>query len=105
MKFYIAVYDIPSTKAGNKRRRRSVKVLESYMIRVQKSVFEAYLSKPDFEKMMRKLKYELDEDEDSLRIYTMRKDTLKNISIIGFPPLLRNDNYIHVSDVHEEPFD
>lgn len=105
MKFYIAVYDVPSTKPGNRRRRRIVKNLEAFMVRVQKSVFEGYLKKSDFEKMMKNLKFELNEDEDSLRIYSMRSDTLHNIKIIGFPPLIRNDGYIHISEINEEPFE
>ncbi|WP_223813750.1 CRISPR-associated endonuclease Cas2 [Geobacillus zalihae] len=50
-KYYLICYDIENTKKRNKL----AKWLLNYGIRVQKSVFEAYLSERDLEEMMQEL--------------------------------------------------
>lgn len=67
----LVIYDI----VKNKRRNKMVKVLESYSIRVQKSAFEAYIDKKMYKKMVSEIKYIIDPETDSLRIYFLNFDT------------------------------
>lgn len=67
----LVIYDI----VKNKRRNKMVKVLESYSTRVQKSAFEAYIDKKIYAKMVSEIKYIIDPETDSLRIYFLNFDT------------------------------
>lgn len=65
IKYLVVVcYDI----SDNKRRRGMIKILEKYLFRVQRSVFEAMLSKNKFNRLKEELEVFIEEDED-LRIY------------------------------------
>lgn len=67
----LVIYDI----VENKRRNRMVAALEKYGIRVQKSAFEAYITKKQYEKMEKEITPLIDIEEDSLRIYFLAKHT------------------------------
>lgn len=67
----LVIYDI----IDNKRRGRMVKCLEGYGLRVQKSAFEAYVTRKKYEKLVRETSHIVDEDEDSLRIYLLSENT------------------------------
>ena len=67
----LVIYDI----VNNKKRNRMVKCLESYGIRVQKSAFEAYLTKKKYEQLMQDACKIIDKDVDSLRIYLLANNT------------------------------
>ena len=63
----LIIYDI----TDNRRRSRMVKCLEGYGIRVQKSAFEAYLTKRKCEEMAGKAAQFIQDNTDSLRIYLL----------------------------------
>ena len=65
--FVLAIYDI----IDNKRRRKMVKVLESFGVRVQKSAFECVLDKKRYDQLLRAAPRCIDHNEDSLRIYLL----------------------------------
>ena len=65
--FYVLAYDI----ADDKRRARIAKLCESLAERVQGSVFEAYLTPQELEKLVKRARKLMKESEDSLRIYAL----------------------------------
>ncbi len=66
-KFYVLAYDI----SNDKRRSKIAKLCESTADRIQGSVFEAYLSQAELDKLVKKAKKIMLEKEDSLRIYSL----------------------------------
>lgn len=77
--FYVICYDI----VNDKRRRRIVKYLESYGVRIQYSVFESELNKNQLGKLIKGLKKEMDKKNDSIRIYALCAECRKQIMSIG----------------------
>ena len=67
----LVIYDI----VENKRRSRMVKCVERYGIRVQKSAFEAFLSKKKYERLVEETSRLIDLETDSLRIYLLADHT------------------------------
>ena len=67
----LVIYDI----VDNKSRLRMLKCLESYGIRVQKSAFEAYLTKKKYEQLMHEASRIIDKETDSLRVYLLANNT------------------------------
>ncbi len=67
----LIIYDI----SDNKRRLKMVECLEKYGLRVQKSAFEAYITKKQYERLERQAKALIDIEEDSLRIYFLADHT------------------------------
>jgi CRISPR-associated protein Cas2 len=65
--FYVIAYDI----VDDKRRSKIARYLEAIGDRVQGSVFEAYLTPAELEKLLKKLKRVLKAEEDSLRVYLL----------------------------------
>lgn len=61
------IYDI----VDNKRRNKMVKCLEAYGVRVQKSAFEALLTRRQYDKMLGESSRLIDEAVDSLRVYVL----------------------------------
>ena len=77
-------YDVATeTAAGRRRLQRVAKRCQAYGQRVQKSVFECTLSDADLERMMRDLKKEIKEAEDSLRIYRLMEPRERYVEVIG----------------------
>ena len=70
----IIIYDI----TDNKRRNRMAKFLEGYGVRVQKSAFEARLTKMRYIAMLRRAEKIIDNETDSLRTYLLPNNTLIN---------------------------
>lgn len=66
-KFYVLAYDI----SNDKRRNKIAKLCESTADRIQGSVFEAYLSQSELDKLVKKARKIMLEKEDSLRIYML----------------------------------
>lgn len=71
----LVIYDI----VDNKRRSRMVKCLERYGVRVQKSAFEAFLTKKKYECLMGEAKNLIDATTDSLRIYLLANHTMVRV--------------------------
>lgn len=63
----LMIYDI----VDNKRRNKMVKCLEAYGVRVQKSAFEALLTRRQYDKMLLESSRLIDEAVDSLRVYVL----------------------------------
>ncbi len=61
----LMIYDI----SDDKRRSKMVSCLESFGTRVQKSAFEGYLTKKQYDKMMKKGQKFIDKKVDSFRVY------------------------------------
>ena len=70
----IIIYDI----TDNKRRNRMAKFLEGYGIRVQKSAFEARLTKRRYIAMLRRAEKIIDDETDSLRTYLLPNNACIN---------------------------
>ncbi len=63
----LVIYDI----SDNKRRTKMVSCLEGYGTRVQKSAFEAKLTKKQYEKLSKEASKIINKSTDSLRIYLL----------------------------------
>jgi len=71
MQMTLVIYDI----ASDKRRRKVVKILESYGNRVQESAFELEIRPTEMRTLKKKLNFVIEDDEDNIRIYQLHKDT------------------------------
>lgn len=65
--FYVLAYDL----SDDRRRAKIARLMESLGERVQGSVFEAWLTPPELNRLVAKAKKILHEREDSLRIYML----------------------------------
>lgn len=65
--FYLLTYDVPD----DKRRLKLAKALEALGERVQYSVFEAYLTDKELEKLLKQTQKILNQNEDNLRVYVL----------------------------------
>ena len=65
--FYVISYDIPD----NRRRNQLAKVLKGFGTRVQYSVFEAHLTRSQFDEMKQAVARVIDTAEDSVRYYAL----------------------------------
>ena len=71
----LVTYDVCTVdKAGERRLRRVARACEDYGVRVQKSVFECTLGETDWVLLRTRLLAEMDEKQDSLRIYYLGLD-------------------------------
>jgi len=81
--FYLAIYDLPDSKAGNKRRQRLHDLLAGYGTRVQYSVFECFLTAVQFARLRVKLESLIVPAEDSVRIYVLDRGSVKRTIVYG----------------------
>ena len=65
--FYVISYDIPD----DRRRGQLAKTLKGFGTRVQYSVFEAHLSRRQFEELQRAVARVVDPTKDSIRYYAL----------------------------------
>lgn len=80
----IVTYDVSTeTAAGRKRLRRVAKVCESVGQRVQKSVFECRVDLMGYEDLERRLLSEIDETQDSLRLYRLTEPVELHVKEFG----------------------
>ena len=83
----LLTYDVSTeTAAGRRRLRRVAKACQAFGQRVQKSVFECIVSDVDLETLKHRLIQEIDEHEDSLRIYRLREPRERYLQVIGQKP-------------------
>jgi len=87
--FYVLAYDI----ADDKRRRKIARLCEAVAERVQYSVFEAYLTEAELEKLLKKTSRWMQTGQDSLRVYTLcascrNKARTHGLGQITSPPAL-----------------
>lgn len=76
---YFISYDI----AHPKRLSKVAKVLENFGIRIQYSFFECEMEKEQLEELKLRLKEIINKKEDSLRIYPLCEDCLRETSSLG----------------------
>jgi CRISPR-associated protein Cas2 len=81
--FYLIIYDLPDTKAANKRRNRLHKMLSGYGKWTLYSVFECFLTAIQFAKLQTQLERLVKSDEDSLRIYVLDAGAMKRTLTYG----------------------
>ena len=65
--FLLVTYDI----SDDRRRLKTMRTLEGFGNRVQKSVFECNLTGEQYQKLKEKVLKELDQKEDSVRYYSL----------------------------------
>ncbi|MBR1470479.1 MAG: CRISPR-associated endonuclease Cas2 [Lachnospiraceae bacterium] len=75
----LVIYDI----VNDKRRTRYADFLSGFGYRVQKSCFEAVLSKKLYKSIIRKTPEYFDKEEDSIRIYILSDNS--HIAAFGTP--------------------
>ena len=88
--FYIVSYDIPD----DRKRNRVAKVMLDFGTRVQYSVFECNMDNSNLEKMTKRLK-KVVSDEDSIRIYALCAKCKGVVKIFGRGKLT-NDEKIYI---------
>jgi CRISPR-associated protein Cas2 len=77
--YYVLVYDI----VADRRRAKIAKAMESVGQRVQYSVFEAWLTETELQKVLKRVKKVLNEKEDSLRIYRLCEACRPKVQTLG----------------------
>lgn len=83
----LVTYDVSTeTPAGRRRLRRVATVCLGFGQRVQKSVFECRVSEAQLEELEHRLRKEIEEAEDSLRIYRLAGPREKHLRIFGARP-------------------
>lgn len=81
---YLICYDVCTSSLKGKRRLRHVsKECENFGVRVQNSVFECELSYEQFLSLQHSLLSLIDENEDSLRFYTLGKHGRDKVVHLG----------------------
>ena len=75
--FYVISYDIPD----NPRRNRLAKVLKGFGTRVQYSVFEAHLTRSQFDQMKQAVNGIINTEEDSVRYYALCRACVGQIEV------------------------
>jgi CRISPR-associated protein Cas2 len=77
--FYVVAYDV----TDDRRRAKIARYLEAMGERVQGSVFEAYLTAAELEKLLRKLTKVMNEEEDSVRVYILCGACREKVRTVG----------------------
>lgn len=80
----IVTYDVSTeTKEGRRRLRRVAKICEGIGQRVQKSVFECRINQMQYEELERNLLAEINDKQDSLRLYRLTEPVELHIKEYG----------------------
>jgi CRISPR-associated protein Cas2 len=87
---YAISYDIPD----NKRRLKIAKTLKDYGERVHLSVFEARLENSQLKRMKERIKRIINQEEDSVRIYSLCAACSEKIDIIGYGKMVQDPDVI-----------
>jgi CRISPR-associated protein Cas2 len=81
--FYLIIYDLPDSKAANKRRNRLHKMLSGYGKWTQYSVFECFLTAVQFAKLQTQMEKLVKPDEDSVRVYVLDAGSVRRTITYG----------------------
>ena len=81
--FYLVIYDLPDTKAANKRRTRLHKLLSGYGKWTQYSVFECFLTAMQFVKLQQQIEKLIKPAEDTVRIYVLDSGAVRRTITYG----------------------
>lgn len=80
----VVTYDVSTeTAEGRKRLRKVAQVCKNYGQRVQRSVFECSVNQIQYERMKQRLLKQINEEEDSLRLYHMSEPRNKHVEEFG----------------------
>jgi CRISPR-associated protein Cas2 len=80
----LVTYDVSTeTSSGRRRLRRVAKVCLNYGQRVQRSVFECKVDRSTYEVLEKSLLDEIDEKEDSLRLYRLNEPVEEYVKEFG----------------------
>lgn len=83
----LVAYDVSTeTRAGQRRLRRVAIACLGYGQRVQQSVFECRVTEAQLEELQDRLRREMDEAEDSIRIYRLAGPRERYVKVFGAPP-------------------
>jgi len=81
---YVVVYDLPATKAGNRRRRHLARFLDGHGNRCQYSVFEIRVqSQDELQHICKRVEALIEPGQDAVRIYPLRADAEQGVLIFG----------------------
>lgn len=83
---YLVVYDLPATKAGNKRRQRLHDLLCGYGNWKQYSLFECFLTNKQFVTLQHKIEDLIKPAEDALCIYILDATAVQKAIVYGIEP-------------------
>ncbi|MDL1971910.1 MAG: CRISPR-associated endonuclease Cas2 [Deltaproteobacteria bacterium] len=89
---FIISYDIEDDKRRNTMRR----FLSDYGYRVQKSVFECFLTKEMLAEVKKGIKRIIDKKEDRVRIYQICRACRKRAEISGFTEVPEEEEFVIV---------
>lgn len=81
--YAILVYDISQTDKGQKRWNRVFKLCKQYLVHVQNSVFEGEISKADLFKLEHEINNEIDQELDSVIIFSSRNERWMDKEVYG----------------------
>lgn len=76
--YVILYYDF-----GEKRVAKALKICRKYLTHVQNSVFEGEVTQANYKKLVTELRKKMDEDYDSLIIYTFESMRYSNREVYG----------------------
>lgn len=77
--FVVICYDI----VEDRRRTKVMKHLKGVGFHAQKSVFECFLDQKRIDKLIKRLRHFINEEEDSLRIYILPEHFCEQTLIVG----------------------
>ena len=77
--FYVLAYDI----SDDRRRAKIARAMETVADRVQGSVFEAYLTPVELERLLRQVQKVLDLEADTLRVYLLCESCRPKLRTLG----------------------
>jgi len=88
--FYLVTYDIPD----DRRRARLAKAMLDFGKRVQYSVFECLLSRDLYAEMLAIIERNIEDDQDSVRIYPLCAGCREQVVLLGGAPLSEDPEVI-----------
>lgn len=92
--FYLIIYDLPDSKAANKRRTRLHKMLSGYGKWTQYSVFECFLTAMQFVKLQTQIEKLIKPEHDSVRVYVLDAGAVKRTITYGSDKPRQDDTII-----------
>jgi len=78
-------YDVPD----DRRRDRICRTLKDFGTRVQYSVFEAQLKPSDWQRLLERLRRQVEPREDNVRFYFLCQGCVARIQVLGRSPMTR----------------
>ena len=87
----LVTYDIPDSR----RRTKLATFLEGYGRRVQKSVFECFMSLGEMKKLNKRIERQIQLPDDDVRLYWITADAVpRSLVLGGMPPTPPPKSYI-----------